>query len=293
MKNAIFRLVSVSFLTMYLFSLSAHAQQAQCGETDYDCQIRLYRGQILGASIDPEAYYSLAAALQNKGDYAASIGFLDLYVASAGVKAEYLADGYNKRGYARKRLDQQTLAIEDFSKAIGLFPKAFFYFNRGSSYASLKQYALAVTDQTKAISLDKNFSSAYFARGFAYMEQKTYPAAIADFTQVIALDPAESEAFYNRGTIYYRQKSYALAVADLDKYIALNNADEKNLADGYENRGLAHFFLGNTQKAIDDFTKAIQLAPAMKNAYLNRADAYRKLGKIDLAEADEKKAATL
>jgi tetratricopeptide (TPR) repeat protein len=274
-------------------SVAAIAQQVTCGDTDYDCQIKQYREQIRINPRDIEAYYSLASALQGKGDFASSIGYLDMYIASGVPKAEYMADAYNRRGFAQKKIGHHELAIQDFTKGIELFPKIYMYNNRGTSYASLKQYDPAIADHTKAIAMDPKFASAYFNRGYAYMGQKNNPPAIADFTKVIELDPAESEAFYNRGTIYYREKKYTLAIADLDQYIKMNTAEPSLMADGYLNRGLAYYYLGNTNKAIEDYTMAIGLAPALKNAYSNRAIAYRKLGKIALAEADEKKAAAL
>lgn len=284
----------VLFISACLGSAAAgFAQGVNCGEKDYDCKIQMYRAKIKADPKDTESYYSLAWNLQAKGDYASSVGVLDLYLVSGSPKAEYLADAYNMRGFAQKKVGKDALAVKDFTKAIELFPKAHFYKNRGDSYANMKQLDLAVTDHTKAINMDPKYTGAFFARGYAYMEQKNNLPAIADFTKVIALDPEEGEAFYNRGTLYYRVQKYALAVADLDRYIALNTSDPHLMADGYINRGLAYFYLGNYTKAVEDYTRTIEINPAMKNAYLYRADAYRKQGKTAAAAADDAKAATL
>ena len=284
---------STMLVTGLLLVAAGGAAAQKCPDTDYDCQVGGYNARIKANLKDFEAYYGLARALQNKGDYLASIAPLDTYITSGAPKTEYLVDGYNLRGFARHKIAQYELAVKDFTTAIQLFPTAVSYYDRGKSYASLKSYDLAITDHTKAISLDPKYTLAYFSRGFAYMEQKNNQPAIADFTKVIALDPQESEAYYNRGTIYYRQGNYALAIADLDRYIDLNRSAAGLMADGYLNRGLAHYYAGNATKAVDDYTRAIELAPRMKNAYTNRATAYRKLGKIALAQADEKMAATL
>lgn len=50
---------------------------------------------------------------------------------------------------------------------------------------------------------------------------------------------------------------------------------------------------GNLNKALEDFTRAIELNPKQINAYRVRAMVYRELKKPELAEADEKKAAEL
>jgi Tfp pilus assembly protein PilF len=44
---------------------------------------------------------------------------------------------------------------------------------------------------------------------------------------------------------------------------------------------------GETQKAITDFSKAIELMPSLRSAYDGRAKAYKKIGKPSLATADK------
>lgn len=268
--------------------------QSTCDKTDYDCQIRLYRGQIAANPKDAEAYYGLGLALQNKDQYSESITALTAYLDSGVTNTEYLADGYSLRGYAYAQVGDHERAVSDYTRAIGYVPtKSDFYYRRGRAYNALKKYDASIPDLNKALSLTPNDASTYFERGFAYMEQKNYLPAIDDFSKVITIDPTHYEAHYNRGTIYYRQAKYDLAIVDLNKYIDLNKANKNNLADGYVNRGLAYHYSGNFDKAVADFSSAIGLNPSMKNAYTNRATSYRRLNKIALATADETKAAEL
>lgn len=291
-----FNLYAVIAITVFLFLAAGNvaAQTSPCGATDYDCKIKYNQNQIKADPKNTEAYYNLGLAFQNKGEYAQSVAMFDLYLSIGVNNPEYMADGYYNRGFAQRNLGKNDLAIKDFTKAIGLAPtQALFYSDRGKAYNDLKNFALAVADFNKAIGLKSDHSTSYFGRGFAYMEQKDYVRAAADFTKVIALDPASYEAYYNRGTAYYHLKRYAESITDLNKYIALNQADTRFMADGYNSRGLSYLYSGSAVKAVGDFTKAIELAPAVKNGYVNRALAYRKLNKIVLAEADERKAATL
>lgn len=273
-------------------AIVGHAQAA-CDKTDYDCTIKVSRDRIDKNSKDIEAYYDLGSALQSKREFAASIAPLDAYISSGVPKAEYLADAHNLRGWSQYKLGRNDIAVEDFGRAIELFPKAHFYYNRGHSYSVMQQYDRTIADDTKALGLDPKYTSAYFDRGFAYMVQKNNLPAIADFTKVIQLDPDNEEGYYDLGTLYYRQKQYGLAIKQLDKYVTMDVKNNNNLADGYINRGLAKYYLGSIQDAVADLTKAIEIAPGVKNAYVNRAMAYRKLGKTALAAADEEKAATL
>ena len=61
----------------------------------------------------------------------------------------------------------------------------------------------------------------------------------------------------------------------------------------YNNRGFAYANLKQTEKAIGDYTKAIQLDPKLPLAYTNRGTAYKELGKEKEAEADFAKAKML
>ncbi len=53
------------------------------------------------------------------------------------------------------------------------------------------------------------------------------------------------------------------------------------------------FKAGQTDRALQNFNKALEMNPKSKAAYLGRAKVYRKLGKVKLAQADEAKAKLL
>jgi tetratricopeptide (TPR) repeat protein len=289
-----FRRTSLIIFGVGIFLLfSAIIVPAQtCPAKDYDCQIAYYQGLIKTDPKNTEAYYNLAASYQNKRDYEHSVAMYDIYLASGVTNNAYLADAYSGRAYSKFQLQKYDSAISDYSQAIDRVPNFDRYYYRGWANSKLKNYAMAIADLTLAIGLKPDDSSSYFERGYAYMVSKDNARALPDFTKVMTLDPTNVEAYYNRGTIYYRTKEYAKSIADLDKYIALNQADKALMADGYENRGLAQLYSGNADRAVEDFTKAIELLPR-KSSYSNRADAYRKLNKTALAAADDKKAAQM
>ena len=61
----------------------------------------------------------------------------------------------------------------------------------------------------------------------------------------------------------------------------------------YLNRGNAYYKMGQHQRVIQDYDKAIHLDPGYVKAYNNRAVAYRNLGKYAKADADKAKACSL
>ena len=79
--------------------------------------------------------------------------------------------------------------------------------------------------------------------------------------------------WYESGLRNYKKADYETAVRDISKAIELN----PNLAEAYNNRGLAYNNLGKYNEAIIDLDKAIELNPKLTAAYDNRGIAYNRL----------------
>ena len=54
----------------------------------------------------------------------------------------------------------------------------------------------------------------------------------------------------------------------------------------YEYRGLAHYYNGDNEKAVEDFNFAIELDPLYATSYWGRAQAYQKMGQLEAALSD-------
>ena len=65
-------------------------------------------------------------------------------------------------------------------------------------------------------------------------------------------------------------KNYEKAIADYTKAIELRPDD----ASAYNNRGISFVALKNNEKAIADYTKAIKLKPDFASAYNNRGNVF-------------------
>lgn len=77
-------------------------------------------------------------------------------------------------------------------------------------------------------------------------------------------------AYNNRGVAYDDLGQYQRAIEDYNKAIRL----KPNNADAYYNRGLAYKELGQYPRAIRDFDQAIRLKPDYADAYYNRGVLY-------------------
>jgi tetratricopeptide (TPR) repeat protein len=94
-------------------------------------------------------------------------------------------------------------------------------------------------------------------------------------------------AYMRRGFAYRVKGDTDRAIADFDRAIQIN----PNRADSYMGRGLAYRVKGDTDRAIADFDRAIQLDPNNANAYFSRGAIYGAVkDDFDRAIADYDKA---
>ncbi|MCX6775999.1 MAG: tetratricopeptide repeat protein [Candidatus Micrarchaeota archaeon] len=93
------------------------------------------------------------------------------------------------------------------------------------------------------------------------------------------LEVIDSLAYLSRGSAHYNKEEYVKAIENFSKIIELN----PKYADAYYNRGNAHFKIGEYDKAIENFSKAIELDPKDAEMYSNRGLVYDSKGEYDKA----------
>jgi tetratricopeptide (TPR) repeat protein len=91
-----------------------------------------------------------------------------------------------------------------------------------------------------------------------------------------------TDAYVGRGSQSAAKKEYDRAIFDFSKAIEL---DPKS-ALAYHNRGAAYLEKGDYENAISDFTKALEIDPKDAEVFCERGIAYRKKGEYDLAFSD-------
>jgi len=280
-------------LFVWLFLIPAansFGQTFGCPVNDFNCQLGRALRVLEDHPDDPENVYNIGSVYQRMGEHVRAINSFTMYVSSKGLKPEYAADGYNNRGISHRALKQFDLAISDYSKAVELSPKnPRFYVNRGNVSNDINKPDEALADYNRAIAVDPAFALAFSNRGNLYVALKRLDEAVTDLSRAIELDPSNAETFYTRAMAYRAKHQFEKAIPDLDKYIALNPGNNRYLADGYLNRGIAYSNLNDQDRAVKDMTKAIELVPEYADAYGARAATYRKLKMDDLAAADEQK----
>jgi len=166
---------------------------------------------------------------------------IDYIVPSDAKSKADVASLYNRRGYARLKLNLYNEAINDFQKAVDLKPDfAEAYNNCGNAYRKLERYEEALVQCNRAIEYKSDFAEAYNNRGNIYYLFSRDSEAISDYSKAIELRPNYTGAYYNRGTAYYYlQNKLIEAKKDWEKVIKLNPSYERELKERIEKINIA------------------------------------------------------
>lgn len=100
---------------------------------------------------------------------------------------------------------------------------------------------------------------------------------------------AKAVAYKARGSAYHEKGQYDRAVADYTKAIQLNPI----YANAYNGRAWAYLKLGEAKKALSDSNKALSLSPQYAPAFDIRGHILEALGQEDNAIADFRRALEL
>jgi tetratricopeptide (TPR) repeat protein len=136
--------------------------------------------------------------------------------------------------------------------------------------------------------LDSNFipdeSLRYFQEGLVKIQKKDVIGALRAFDSALALDPEFAQAHRERSRDFDLISVTAKAIEALSQAIDLW---PKTLVFGLlQDRGQALVKLGDLDKAIEDFSLAIELYPGSTWSYFWRGKTYGNKQKWDLAIAD-------
>jgi tetratricopeptide (TPR) repeat protein len=117
---------------------------------------------------------------------------------------------------------------------------------------------------------------------FTFVKSRSYSDPMTFYNSAISQNSNSDFAHIHRGYLYNTQGRYDKAMDDFTKTIQIN----PGYAEAYNNRGIIYGSQGEYDKAINDYTKAIELKPAIAEAYNNRGLAYGYLGMYEKAIAD-------
>ena len=96
-------------------------------------------------------------------------------------------------------------------------------------------------------------------------------------------EPGDAIGFHARGNRYSRNGAYERAIEDYSRAIEMDGA----FAEAYYDRGCSFYEVGLYEEAIADLSRAIELNPEAAHYYGQRSIVYLFTDRLDLAEADQ------
>ena len=119
----------------------------------------------------------------------------------------------------------------------------------------------------------------------SYKRLGMYENGLESIDKALALDPNDYDGKRIKIDLLYLSGRLADVVKMWDDILV----EYPDFSVGYNMRAACKRVMGNTEGAISDFTMATVLDGTDSDAYCQRGDMYKKIGKLQLAEADYKK----
>jgi tetratricopeptide (TPR) repeat protein len=171
----------------------------------------------------------------------------------------HTAADYLMRGKAHACKDEYDLAATDYAKALEMDNS----YNTLANYAFICYYKNDIDGLAekagKLIKMESDLIYGYIAKAYAHSRKNEYDKAIIEWTQVIKRNPSGCEYWHEwRGNSYFHIKDFQKAIQDYTKTIEIK--PDRHIA--YYRRGMAYIELAaihNKEKSkfIDNFKLAI------------------------------------
>lgn len=146
----------------------------------------------------------------------------------------------------------------------------------------------------KAVELEPAKHLGY--RGWIRLRKmRDYDKALLDFASLDSLTPNVVDAPWGedidflRGECYYGKKDYLKAIESFNRNIKNQKEDWADI-HSFVYLGLCEYELGNYEKSISEFQRALRQSENIPESYFGMAKAYLKLGQIEKANENILKA---
>jgi tetratricopeptide (TPR) repeat protein len=123
-------------------------------------------------------------------------------------------------------------------------------------------------------------------RGNERRQANDFRGAVAQYDRAVEYDPNYGAVYWNRGIAYANMGEYQKAIVDYTSAMDFYAEDPYGLAILFMNRGINKYYLGEYEEAITDHTKSIKTNPNYGAAYWNRGVAYGEANKHEEAIVD-------
>jgi len=240
--------------------------------------------------IDPEnvdALIGVAIKLKNSKEYQKALSKFNEILGLNKIDDEKMRQVLKVMAKCADQLDEIDEIIKIYDQIIDLKPYPDFFVGRANHFYDNNRYLEAIDDFTKALEKQDDDPSEVTLefRGHSYLlEALTYQNpdkenlenAINDYTEAIKIhssyDSEPTNLLYERGRAKYHLESYQKAIEDFTK--ALEKEDDDLSKVIYELRGHCFYMLDDYQNAINDFTEKLKYDPEDTETLFYRAQSY-------------------
>ncbi len=159
--------------------------------------------------------------------------------------------------------------------------KSLLYLKLGVSHFHENDNTSALKELMKAKELTPDDPQVYNVIGLVYLKKKDYKSAKENFDRALTIDPYLSEAHNNLGTLYLELRQWEDAIGEFKK--ALSNPLYATPERAFCNIGWAYYRMEDIGRAIENYNKALNVAPDYFLAHYNLGIGYLSINKLDEA----------
>ena len=161
-----------------------------------------------------------------------------------------IAKAWNRAGNGYKKLGNLKAAKTAFEKALTE--------HRTPEYkTNLSEVEAAIKKQEEEAYIDPNLADAEKLKGNEFFKKGDWAAAVKHYTEALKRNPKDAKIYSNRAACYTKLNAFDLVIKDCDASIGL----DPGFVKAYLRKANVLKAMGQTQKAMDVYSKAMELDP--------------------------------
>jgi len=207
-------------------------------------------------------YSNLAAVHFEKKDYEECVKVCEKAIeVGRENRADFklIAKAWNRAGNGYKKLENMKAAKTAFEKALTE--------HRTPEYkTNLSEVEAAIKKQEEEAYMDPTLADAEKLKGNEFFKKGDWAAAVKHYTEALKRNPKDAKIYSNRAACYTKLNAFDLVIKDCDASIGL----DPGFVKAYLRKANVLKAMGQTQKAMDVYSKAMELDPnsdEAKNGY--------------------------
>ena len=155
--------------------------------------------------------------------------------------------------YELKNFDE---AIINWKKTIELKKDYFFgYNNLGNVYLKIDEIDKAIINYDKAINIKTDYFEAYHNRGNAYSKLNNIEKALEDYNSALSIKYDYLPSIKSRKEIFKKQKNFSQVLSEIDKILIY----EPNNLKAFIDKADIYFDLNKLDEALDNYKRALEI----------------------------------